>query len=420
MFKKNFIWILALICCFVSCTQDEPTPTPPVEEKVEPAPLTILAYLVANNNLDNDLYVNIAAMCQGISLMDKPATLFVYWDGKSSVGTSATTTHAILKFETDGKGNVNGKPSMIESTDLNAIMAIAEVVKEYPAQISTSERVMTNVLKDMVALSKTNRFGLIFGSHGSAWTNSIFTSRSFGQDGSGTDNTILLPEMVSALKSTGKKFDFLLFDACYMGTAEVCYDFKDVVDYQLVSVMEVPAYGFPYNTDLLVNLFEGTVDGYTKACQEFVDYYEEVYEDGEQAWATIALVDSKEVNNLTQQIKNQITQHKETLADFDVSSLQEYGQSTAPNIASDLRQFVEELNGGEVPSEFDAQLNKTVLFKDCMEIARPSDYGVDAENFSGLGIYIPVSSRKKWNTYFQTIDWYTASGWNEVTFSWNF
>ena len=98
MFKKNFIWILALICCFVSCTQDEPTPTPPVEEKVEPAPLTILAYLVANNNLDNDLYVNIAAMCQGISLMDKPATLLVYWDGKSSVGTSSTTTHAILKF----------------------------------------------------------------------------------------------------------------------------------------------------------------------------------------------------------------------------------------------------------------------------------------------------------------------------------
>ena len=180
MFKKNFIWILALICCFVSCTQDEPTPTPPVEEKVEPAPLTILAYLVANNNLDNDLYVNIAAMCQGISLMDKPATLLVYWDGKSSVGTSSTTTHAILKFETDGKGNVNGQPSMIGSTDLNAIMAIAEVVKEYPAQISTSERVMTNVLKDMVAMSKTNRFGLIFGSHGSAWTNSIFTSRSFG------------------------------------------------------------------------------------------------------------------------------------------------------------------------------------------------------------------------------------------------
>ena len=352
--------------------------------------------------------------------MDKPATLFVYWDGKTPVGTSATTTHAILKFETDGKGNVNGKPSMIGSTDLSEIMSVAEVVKEYPGQLSTSERVMTTVLKDMVDMSPTDRYGLIFGSHGSAWTNSIFTSRSFGQDGSGTDNTILLPQMVSAMQATGKKFDFLLFDACYMGTVEVCYDFKDAVDYQILSVMEVPAYGFPYSTELLVNLFEGTVSGYTKACKEYVDYYKEAYDAGKDAWATIALVDSKEVDNLTQQIKNEITLHKEAVSDFDVSSLQEYGRSIAPNIAVDLRHFVKELNGGEVTAEFDAQLNKTVIYKDCMETASPSYYGVDVANYCGLGIYVPVSNRKKWNAHFKTIDWYTASGWNEVTFSWNF
>jgi hypothetical protein len=302
---------------------------------------------------------------------------------------------------------------------LNDVLDEAEIVKEYETQYSVDKAIMNKVLKDMVALAPSSKLGLIFGSHASSWLNSIYTSRAFGQDGAG-DDTMLIQDMAEAISSTNKKYEFILFDACYMGTAEVAYTFRNICDYQISSVMEVPAYGFPYNTDLLVNLFEGTVDGYTKACQEFVDYYEEVYEDGEQAWATIALVDSKEVNNLTQQIKNQITQHKETLADFDVSSLQEYGQSTAPNIASDLRQFVEELNGGEVPSEFDAQLNKTVLFKDCMEIARPSNYGVKTENFSGLGIYIPVSSRKKWNTYFKTIDWYTASGWNEVTFSWNF
>lgn len=414
---KNLICILALICCFVSCTQDEPTPTPPVEEKADPAPLTILAYLVANNNLDDDLYVNIAAMCQGLSLMDKSATLLVYWDGKSGVGNNGAT-HAILKFKTDGKGNVNGQPSMIETTDLTQIMSVAEVVKEYPTQLSTNVTVMTNVLKDMVAMSSTDRFGLIFGSHGSAWTNSIFTSRSFGQDGSGTDNTILLPEMVSAMKATSKKFDFLLFDSCYMGTLEVCYEFKDIADYQIVSVMEVPAYGFPYNTELLPYLYKGTVEGYSKACAEFVDYYKEVLYGGTSSWATVALVDSKEVANMTAALKEEIVEHKDALTDFDASGIQEYGKSTGPNIASDMRHFIKELNGGEVPAKFDAQLNKTVLYKDCMETARPSNYGVDKENYCGLGIYIPVSTRKKWNDYFKTIDWYTASGWNEVTFSW--
>ena len=415
---KNLIWILGLICCMVSCTTDDSTPELPADKPVGPAPLTIMAYLLANNNLDDDLYVNVAAMCQGLSLMNKSATLLVYWDGKSGVGNNGAT-HAILKFKTDGKGNVNGQPSMIESTDLLQIMSVAEVVKEYPSQLSTSEQVMTTVLKDMVALSPTDRIGLICGSHGSAWTNSIFTSRSFGQDGSGTDNTILLPQMVSAIKSTGKTLDFLLFDSCYMGTMEVCYDFKDVVNYQIVSAMEVPAYGFPYNTELLPYLYQGTPEGYSKACAEFVSYYKEVYTTGNQAWATIAVVDSKEVSAMTSVLKEEIVEHRDALTNFNTANIQEYGKSTAPDIAVDMRHFVKELNDGAVPAEFDAQLNKTVLYKGCMETARPSNYGVDVENYCGLGIYVPVSNRKKWNDHFKTIDWYTASGWNEVTFSWD-
>jgi len=37
-----------------------------------------------------------------------------------------------------------------------------------------------------------------------------------------------------------------------------------------------------------------------------------------------------------------------------------------------------------------------------------------------LGIYVPVEARPKWNTYFKTLDWYTAAGWSEVDFSWDF
>ena len=415
---KNWLGIISMFLLMVACSnEDSPQPTPSGPEEV--APLTVLGYMVANNNLDDDLYENIAAMCQGLSLMEKPASLLVYWDGKTSMGTNAAT-HAILKFETDGKGNVNGMPPFDEMATVDEMIAIAEVVKEYPSQLSTSEKVMSSVLKDMVELAPTERLGIVFGSHGSAWTNSIFTSRSFGQDGSYTDNTILLPQMASAIKSTGKSFDFILFDACYMGTVEVCYDFKDVADYQIVSVMEVPAYGFPYYTNLLSYLYEGTVEGYKKVCKEYVDYYTEIYETGQQAWGTVALIDSKEVVGLAEAVKHEIVSHKELLSVFDAKALQEYGKSTAPDIAVDLRQFVKEMNDGSVPSTFDSQLSKAVLYKGCITKARPSSYAVDTDNYCGLGIYIPVSSRSKWNDYFKTIDWFTASGWNEVTFSWDF
>lgn len=381
-------------------------------------PLTVLAYMVANNDLDDDLYENLFAMYQGLQLLDKPATLLVYWDGKTSFGEN-NATHAILRFETDGNGNINGLPALNEGYDLEVIMTIAEVVKEYPVQSSVTKNVMSTVLTDMLTFAPTDRYGLIFGSHASAWTNSIYT-RSFGLDGQQTDNTILLPYMVEAIRSTGVHFDYILFDACYMGTIEVCYDFKDVADYLIASVMEVPAYGFPYGTELMPALFEGIETSYKKICQEYIDYYIDVYSQKHSAWGTVVLIDNKEVNSLVSSLKNEITTHKDKLADYKVSTLQDYGKSSAPDIAYDLRQFVKELNDGNIPTDFDEKLNKAVLYKGCLTEARPSNYAVDVENYCGLGIYIPVSSRTDWNDYFKTIDWFSASGWNEVTFAWNF
>ena len=95
-------------------------------------------------------------------------------------------------------------------------------------------------------------------------------------------------------------------------------------------------------------------------------------------------------------------------------------QNTLQSYRYDLEQFMKDLNGDVVPAAFKAQLDKAVLHKGCLETARPSSYKVDAANYCGLGIYIPIASRSKWNDYFKTIDWYEVSGWSDVTFSWDF
>jgi hypothetical protein len=226
--------------------------------------------------------------------------------------------------------------------------------------------------------------------------------------------------MADAMKATGKKFDFLLFDACFMGTAEVCYDLRDVADYQIVSVMEVPAYGFPYESSLDY-LYEGTVDGYKKICQAYIDFYQERYENGDYAWGTIALVDSKEMEGLADATRAEIVEHKDVLGnDFDESDIQEYGKQGGRGIAYDLGQLMAVLNNGTMPNAFADQLNKTVLYKSCLEIANPSSHKVDAANYCGLGVYIPIRYNDNWNDFFKTISWYTVAGWNEVTFSWDF
>lgn len=414
---KRFWGVFLLFGLLVACTEDdEPTVNPeptPADESV-----TVLSYLIANNNLDDFMVQNVCIMYDGLAVMTEPATLLIYWDGQTAVGKNKSK-HLILKYETDGKGKINGKKALETTSSWKEVFDEAVILKEYPDQLSTDKEVMATVLQDMAKFSPTQNLGLIVGSHGSSWYNTIYT-RALGYDGS-TSNAINLPDMVEAMETLEKPFEFILFDACYMGTMEVAYEFRHVADYQISSVMEVPAYGFPYDY-FLGDLFKGTVEGYKEVCQSFVDYYKSVYDEGKTAWGTIALIDSKEVDGMTQVVREQIVAHKDTLASYVPKRIQEYGRQAGQGIAHDLEHFVRDLNGGETPQAFAEQLEKTVLYKGCLEEARytPYNYDVDATNYCGLGIYIPQSNKSKWNPYFKTLDWYEASGWNEVTFSWGF
>ena len=414
---KRFWGVFLLFGLLVACAEDdEPTVNPeptPADESV-----TVLSYLIANNNLDDFMVQNVCIMYDGLAVMTEPATLLIYWDGQTAVGKNKSK-HLILKYETDGKGKINGKKALETTSSWKEVFDEAVILKEYPDQLSTDKEVMATVLQDMAKFSPTQNLGLIVGSHGSSWYNTIYT-RAMGYDGS-TSNAINLPDMVEAMETLEKPFEFILFDACYMGTMEVAYEFRHVADYQISSVMEVPAYGFPYDY-FLGDLFKGTVEGYKEVCQSFVDYYKSEYDEGKTAWGTIALIDSKEVENMTQAVREQIVAHKDTLASYVPKRIQEYGRQAGQGIAYDLEHFVMDLNRGETPQAFAEQLEKTVLYKGCLEEARytPYNYDVDATNYCGLGIYIPQSNKSKWNPYFKTLDWYEASGWNEVTFSWGF
>ena len=413
MVKKCFV-MLAMAGMMAGCSgSDVPTPEPPANEN-----MTILSYLVANNNLDDDLLANIGSMYDGLAVMTEPATLLVYWDGQTSMGPNSAK-HLILKYRTDGKGNINGVKAIPYNAPLDDIIDAGEIVKEYPTQLSTDKDVMAQVLKDMTQYAPSEKLGVIVGSHASSWLNTIYTSRSFGQDGSGTDNTMLIPDMAEAMASVGKKFEFVLFDACFMGTMEVAHAFRNVANYQIASSMEVPAYGFPY-CDFMDDLYKGTPEGYKKACETFIDFYEDRMTSGQQAWGTVSVIDSKELEALTAEVKKEVVEHKDVLANYNPKKLEDYGKDNGKYLSYDLGDWIKDLNGGALPTAFSAQLDRTVIYKDCLDKAIPSSYAINSTRYSGLGIYIPVAQRPKWNSYFKTLEWYTASGWNEVTFSWEF
>lgn len=418
---KKLLLCLLSVCLLCACNRenDEPVlPNPEPTPEVAHAPLTLFVYLVADTNIKTDLRNNIKHMFKGLSDMDKRATLLVYWDGGGS-DTYFETSPCILKFETDGLGNVNGVASRDSMYTIRQVADFAETVKSYPSMKSTEKSAMTAILKDMASFAPTDRYGFVAGSHGSAWLNSIFgykASRAFGQDGAG-DFTITTPDMADAIENAGLHFDFLLFDACMMGTVEVCYDFRELVDYLIVSALDVPAPGFPYQ-HMLSSLYEGEVSGYVDVCDTYVNYYR-TYSGG---WGSMALVDCKQMEGLASAIKEQIAAHKDVIADYNpIGKLQHYGLNTSATgfkyVSFDMGQFISVLNDGVLPESFSAQLDKTILHKTCLE--NTTYYRIEANKFCGLGMYIPLETRPNWNVYYETIDWYDAAGWNQVDFNWN-
>lgn len=398
--KKYFVLLFAIVL-FTACEKDDVVTTPKADK-------TIMAYFVADNSLENDLLDNIVDMYQGLEQMKDSASLLIYWDGSSK---GPLSHPCILYYMSDGKGRVNRSSGLTTSVD---ILAVAEVLKEYPSQLSTDKAIMAKVLQDMVALCPSKQYGLIAGSHGSGWLKYITgkNSRSFGQDGgSYSESTISMQDMAEAIQSTGVIYDFFLFDACMMGCAEVYYDFRNVAKYMIASVINVPAPGFPYEQMLPYLYGNGEAD-YRKACEVFIDRYKSET-DTRIKFGTMSLVDCSEMQKLAELMKRQIATHKDELATYSPLSLQYYGErgSSFTYYSFDAKQFIEQLNGGEAPTDFVAQLNKTVLYTD---FVKDNFFNIDGDHYCGMGMYIPVTSKNYWNEYFKTLSWFSAAGWNET------
>lgn len=406
--KKILLFLSVLLCCACS---DNDEPTPEAE-----APMTVLAYFVADNDLNEELLVNINTMFQGLSNFTNSATLYIYWDGRTSI--QEHSDPVVVRYSTDGNGKINGIKAKGKSFTSEEILDIADIIKEYPDQVSTQKGIMTKVLKDMVDMVPAKSLiGLVAGSHASSWLKNHSNGRAFGYDGT---SYIENADMAEAMIATGRKFDFLLFDACLMGAAEVCYDFKDAANYIIASVLEIPADGFPYDL-MLNNLYEANIDGYKKACQSYLDFYRTRVKNGVyNSWGTISLYDNQRIDDFASVVKEQIVGHKESLKNFDATVLPEYGRDSYPYVSVDAVQFIKTLNDGIIPESFGASLNSVVLYTGCLSEANPNRYSVEEDNYCGLGIYVPIKGKLEWNTFFKTIDWYTAAGWNEISFDWYF
>ena len=96
------------------------------------------------------------------------------------------------------------------------------------------------------------------------------------------------------IKKENKKFDFIDFDACLMNSLEYNLALMDLTDYYLASPETIPGYGQQYTGWLNMLYDDPDINSFTlgmKLVDDFYDFYENGYGDGNRQEGTMAVID---------------------------------------------------------------------------------------------------------------------------------
>lgn len=419
---KKWLYTL-LVIVLAACSNEIPEQQP-----AKRSGRTVLAYLISNNkagSLDTYLRDNVIDMYTALGNMKESCTLLVFY--RPYTDDAPLSKPTLMSFYADGRGNINNVAALTGSElTFDAVCRIAQK-KEYTmnSQIATDPAVMEEVFTDMQTVAPSDSYGLILGSHASGWMKGTSVpTKAFGDD---DGYNIDIPDLADVLKNSfSEKLDFVLFDACMMGTAEVGYELRETTSYCIASVMETPVYGFPYD-QILPYLYSENVD-YSAVCHEFISFNKT-----KDVWGTCAVMDCSQMENLASAVKAKLSEWEDALFSVSMRNVQQYGVNNYKYFSYDVLDFFRELGGksgvaetdlNEVIASIQTVLNEAVIAKECIPNPSNSSFRVDEARFCGIGMYIPkevndyVSDNISWNNwndyYKQSISWYRAAGWADL------
>lgn len=415
-------WLYTLLMIVLAACSNEI----PEQQPAKRSGRTVLAYLISNNagtSLDKDLRNNVIDMYTALGNMKESCTLLVFY--RPYAEDTPLSKPTLMSFYADGRGNINNVAALTGAElTFDAVCYRIAQKKEYTmnSQIATDPAVMEEVFTDMQKIAPSDSYGLILGSHATGWMKGTSVpTKAFGDD---NGYSIDIPDLADVLKkSFSEKLDFVLFDACMMGTAEVGYELKEATSHCIASVMETPVYGFPYDR-ILPYLYSENVD-YSAVCHEFISFNKT-----KDAWGTCAVMDCSQMENLASAVKAKLSEWQDALSSMSMQNVQQYGVNSYKYFSYDVLDFFRELGGKSGVAETDLNeaiasiqtvLNEAVIAKECIPNPSNSSFRVDEARFCGIGMYIPkeynpyVANKTAWNDYYeQSISWYHTAGWADL------
>ena len=366
-----------------------------------------------------------------------PQTIIVYMSGTSlnwAFNANVQDIETALKSNIQGNSRVvvvwqNGVAKKAEAIELVYKDGLIErqPLAEYELENVMSADDLSYIFNDVMRMAPATAYGLILGSHSWSWipyadydqirTNGLTKAQlarlrtielprhlqtRFIGDPSGA-NKFDITTLASAIQATGKKFEYILFDACFMGNVEAAYELRNCTKYIIGSACEIMGNGFPY-TKTLPHLLKngGTTYDLKAAAQSFHEHYKSTLKYS----GTVALIACSQLDALAAEMK-QVNQSIKD--DYDRSALQTYEGGTN-HIFFDLGDYVDKAcTDAAAVSSFKAQMEKAVPAKFTLDsfwstYVTSNHYPVTS--FSGLSTSAPSILFRE--SYAQTA-WYKAT-----------
>lgn len=374
-------------------------------------------------------------------------TVLVYMAAENSLSwEEPTTKKGFHQQDIDemlqAAGDIPGNSRLLvylDDTELPRILSIekqdgrrpiTKVLHSYTAEHNSGDTETLRLVMEWVSENSPSlSYGLVFWSHGDAWLPAKAPQRSICIDNernsyydSGSKMDI---DAVADVLAGFPRFEFIMFDACFMQAVEVAYELRQVARYIIASPAEIPNPGAPYER-MVKPLFsvpfnaEAVVDGYYRAYNDSVI---SVFGYGSDRYGvSLSAINCDYLDDLAAMTAEMVVKYASKEVSIDLTGVQRYYP-----LSSKSRPEFHDMNGYMlrlVTDEADYARWKN-SFDRAVPYAKSTAWWysndarmqyVDLDAYGGVSCYVPqdISIYSNLNTKFRSTAWYTAAGWSRV------
>ena len=418
----RLISLLALVLSLVCCERDGLQLNVSVGPYSQPTRKVMLLYEAGFNSLGGELAGNINTLKKG------------YLPGGSKDDDVLLVMSHLPKVWRNYVQPTS--PSLVRIYQEHGI-PVTDTLMTWPAGTSLANKEMvTEVLSLVRERFPAAGYGVVFSSHATGWMPAGYFSnpkeyeghdrsnndfyfaprirRSFGQEfiDAGTKTEEI--EIFDLAAAIPYRLDYILFDACLMGTVEVAWELRNVCDYVAASPCEIPAAGFDYST-LAGRLLQPEVPDVQGVC---ADYFAR-YENDSVYGATITLVDCRSLDPLATVCRNLFDAYRQPIRTLSGANVQTYDRLAGQKgyyAFFDLKDILREAGASdEELAALQEALDEAIVY----EAHTKRFISLELKRCCGLAMYLPAYPdyrSDRWHgTSFLDNFYKTHLAWNTAT-----